>query len=132
MLKRHSEALGLISTSAQLKRVEEMIVGNHKTSRSYSPTQLSNALLDVVTRLADELEARKVYIVNLERDPYVDGNRFAVSVSERFPNAIPDMDEGARCFAFERPTACIFHFMRATEYALNVIAELVGIRAFYS
>jgi hypothetical protein len=46
-------------------------------------------------------------------------------VGERFPDAIDDMNEAAKCFAFERPTACIFHLMRVTEYGINEIADFL-------
>jgi hypothetical protein len=94
--------------------------------RNYTIPQISDAILEVSTRLRDELEARKLYVVSAERSAYVSDNQFSSLVRDRFPDAIPDMDEAARCFAFERPTACIFHLMRVTEYGINSIAELLG------
>jgi hypothetical protein len=37
------------------------------------------------------------------------------------------MDEAAKCFAFERPTACIFYLMRVTEFGIKAFADLLGI-----
>jgi hypothetical protein len=36
------------------------------------------------------------------------------------------MDEAAKCLAVERPTACVFHLMRITEYGLQAIARSLG------
>lgn len=125
VLQRHCTALGLSSTVAQIERVKEMWLGDN---RHYTIQQISGAILEVSTRLRDELEARKIYIVSVERNSYVSRNQFSPVVGERFPDAIPDMDEAARCFAFERPTACIFHLMRVTEFGLKAIACLLEIK----
>ena len=122
-LKRHCERLGLVSTLAQIERISHMIAD----AQSYTSQVLADAVMEVTSRLIDELDARKIYIVALERNAYVSGNLFSAVVAERFSAAIPDMDEAARCFAFERPTACIFHLMRVTEFALYEIAQLLEI-----
>jgi hypothetical protein len=124
VLRRHCIPLGLTSTLAQIDRVEEMFDAN----RNYTYPQISTAILEVSSRLRDELEARKIYMVSAERNAYLAGTQFAPSVGERFPDAIEDMDEAARCFAFERPTACIFHLMRVTEHGVKAIADLLEIK----
>lgn len=125
-LQAHCEALGLSSTLAQLKRVKEAFID----ARGYPPNvkDFADAIMEISTRLVDELEAKNLYAVAAERNIYIKENRFAKSAVDRLPDAIPDMDEAARCFAFERPTATIFHLMRVTEYALNAIADLLGIQ----
>jgi hypothetical protein len=124
LLQRHCTALGLNTTIAQIERVKEMLFGEYRAS---SWAMVAGAVLEVGTRLTDELEARKMYLVKFERNSYLTGNHFDASVGERFPDAIPDMDEAARCFAFERATACIFHLMRVTEHGLKAIADLLEI-----
>lgn len=126
VLQRHCTALGLSSTLAQIERVKEMV--NEQHALAHSPQAMADAIMEVSTRLIDELESRKFYAVTAERNSYVSGNQFSASVGERFPDAIPDMDEAARCFAFERPTACIFHLMRVTEVGINAIADLLGMK----
>lgn len=122
-LERHCAELGLVSTMAQIQRVKQMVDGGG----SWSAQAMADAIMEVSTRMIDELEARKLYVVSADRSSYTSGNGFAAAVAECFPDAIPDMDEAARCFAFERPTACIFHLMRVTEYGINSIAGLLGI-----
>lgn len=123
-LRRNCIPLGLTNTLAQIDRVEKMCDAN----RNYTYSQISTAILEVSSRLQDELEARKIYMVSSERNAYLVGNQFAPSVGERFPDATEDMDEAARCFAFERPTACIFHLMRVTEHGLKAVADLLEIK----
>src|ERR1019366_7228223 len=110
-MQRHCEALGLTTTLAQIERVKEMFFGDLQ----YPLQTMTTAIMEVSTRLVDEPGARKLYIVNSERNAYLAGNQFHDLVGEVFPDAIDDMNEAAKCFAFERPTACIFHLMRVTE-----------------
>lgn len=125
VLQRRCTPLGLSSTLAQIERVKEMFFSEN--THHYTYEQMSTAMLEVCTRLRDELEARKLYMVSVERTAYLSSNQFAAVVSERFPEAIQDMGEAAKCFAFERPTACIFHLMRVTEVGLNAFADLLEI-----
>jgi hypothetical protein len=77
--------------------------------------------------MMDELDSRYLYCVDSSKAEYARANQFASCVGERFPDAIADMDEAGKCFAFERPTACIFHLMRVTEVGLNAFAALLEI-----
>lgn len=124
-LQRHCEVLGLNTTLAQIERVKEMFFGQHY--QSFSLQTLASAIMEITSRLQDELRARKLYLVSSERNAYLVSNQFHASVGEAFPDAIADMDEAAKCFAFERPTACIFHLMRVTEVGLNAFAILLEI-----
>jgi hypothetical protein len=124
-LQRHCETLGMNSTLAQIERVKEMLFDRSFTSHGWQ--YFVTSAMEVGIRLTDELEARKCYILDVERNGFISGNKFSALAIQRFPDAVPDMDEAARCFAFERPTACIFHLMRVTEYALHEIADLLGI-----
>lgn len=84
--------------------------------------------MEVSVRLTDELEARKVFMIEVEQSPYLESHLFSTAVSERFPNAVHDIDEAAKCYALERPTACVFHLMRVTEYGLQAIGKLVRVK----
>ena len=112
-------------TLAQIERVKEMLFGKHNAS--YSIQSIATAIMEISSRLRDELASRKLYLVSSERNAYLTGNQFHASVGTVFPDAIDDMNEAAKCFAFERPTACIFHLMRVTEVGLNAFAALLEI-----
>ncbi|HEY3900687.1 MAG TPA: hypothetical protein VGM54_18910 [Chthoniobacter sp.] len=44
----------------------------------------------------------------------------------RFKSARPEIEEAAKCFVLERPTACVFHLMRATEIVLKAVFKSGG------
>jgi hypothetical protein len=123
-LEIQCKTLGLTNTLAQITRVKKSLANDG------IPDNLqifANAVMEVFTRLVDELESRKFYSINSERLTYISGNQFSAVVGQKFPDAIDDMDEAAKCFAFERPTACIFHLMRVTEFGIKAFADLLGI-----
>lgn len=49
----------------------------------------------------------------------------------RFPSAQRDLEEASKCLALDRPTACVFHLMRAMGPALTAIAEVLEIRKHF-
>lgn len=51
-----------------------------------------------------------------------------VSVNERFPDAVYDIQEAANCAALSRPNACVFHLMRVLEVGLMRLAEDLDVR----
>lgn len=116
------ETMGLNATLAQIERVQNIV-----RAPPINISMFTSALMEINSRLNDELAARYLYCLDSNRVAYIQSNQFAPIVSERFPDAIPDMDEAAKCYAFERPTASIFHLMKVTEYALNEIAALLEI-----
>ncbi len=52
---------------------------------------------------------------------------FGMAVQERFPSALYEIDESAKCLALERTTATVFHLMRAMERALIAIRKCLGL-----
>ena len=121
-LRVQCEQLVLSATVAQLERIDLMIADGINNVPMFTA-----ALMEVTSRMNDELSARYVYCLDSKQATYIQAHQFAVVASDRFPDAIPDMEEAAKCYAFERPTACIFHLMRVTEYGINAIAKLLNI-----
>ena len=54
-------------------------------------------------------------------------NQFGEKVSSRFPKAAVDIEEAAKCLAFDRATASAFHLMRALEVGLQALCSDLGI-----
>ena len=48
---------------------------------------------------------------------------FGEGVSLKFPTASFDIEEGGKCLALGRPTACVFHMMRTMEVGLKALAK---------
>ena len=51
---------------------------------------------------------------------------FGEDVAASFPKAIPDLAEAAMCIVMSRPTASVFHLMRAMETSLVVAGDRLG------
>lgn len=45
------------------------------------------------------------------------------AISQKFPAAIIELDEAAKCYIFERYTSCVFHCMRKCEVGLKSFAD---------
>jgi len=121
LLLQHCEALGLEFSASQIKRFRESIQPGIRY------TDIRASLIDIQQRVWDEMEQRKFLALSREDDKYFTGE-FPSAVLERFPEIGFDADEAGKCLALERPTACVYHLMRVTEYALQAIGKQLGIR----
>jgi len=124
MLERACEPLELTSTLAQIRRIKSIFVDG---AANVNYADLARDVIEVQIRLNDELQARKLFILTPGEAGYFDDSQFSPKATEYFQDAIFDMTEAAKCYALERPTACVFHLMRVTEYAVQEMARLVGI-----
>jgi len=52
---------------------------------------------------------------------------FGPDLPIKFPDASFEIDEGGKCLALERGTACVFHLMRAMEIAVRATARCLQI-----
>lgn len=83
------------------------------------------------TVLRSELAVADVYII-ADKPPFstldlISQGRtlFPEEVAWQVPDAVGDLDDAGRCLAFELPTACGFHIMRATEAVLRRYWDVV-------
>lgn len=119
---RDSEALDLKLSAAHIRRFRNEIL---RAGVTYSEIRAS--LIEIQRRIWDELESRKLFALSLDDDKYFDG-QFPQSVIDRFPQIAFDADEAGKCLALERPTSCVYHLMRVTEYGLHRIGKTLGIK----
>jgi hypothetical protein len=86
------------------------------------------ALAELQNVLFDELELSTFLQVPRERVPYYrDPRQGWDDVCEKFPDAVRDVEEAARCLALARHTAAVFHLMRVMELGLTAIASGMGV-----
>src|SRR5262249_16155953 len=52
---------------------------------------------------------------------------FGAEVAAKFPSAIFDIHEAAKCVALGRSTAAVFHLMRVVEIALRAVHACLGL-----
>ncbi len=82
----------------------------------------ANHLSNVPDRLRDEAQRFQFASLSAQSSSLMTGGAlFGESVELRFPEAIGDIEEAAKCLAFGRPTATVFHLMRAMESAVAVL-----------
>jgi hypothetical protein len=122
-LERACESLGLESTLAQIRRIKNIFIKGAEVNYSI----LARDIIEVQIRLSDELQARTLFLLTPDEARYYSDPHFHPAVALYFPDAIFDMQEAAKCRALERPTACVFHLMRVTEYGVQAMAKLIGV-----
>lgn len=97
---------------------------HHRLARMVA---LSEQLLQVY---GDELNAQKLLPLSpwaerlLSEEP-----QFGPAVAHSFPSAEFDIQEAAKCLAFDRATASVMHLMRVMELGLRVLAKHYGVEA---
>jgi hypothetical protein len=90
--------------------------------------ELSVSLGELLRRLADEATTAHCLIMSQdEADLYATPQQFGAEVEVRFPSAVNDISEAARCLACGRGTAAVFHLMRVMEVGLKATAKALGI-----
>ena len=85
---------------------------------------LAHDLEKVGERFGDELELHHFKLVTPDLCAFYDKERlFGDLPYEKIPAARADIREAGTCYALERPTACVFHLMRAMEVVVRRLAR---------
>jgi len=73
--------------------------------------------MDITNSLRGDADVRLYYQILPVNEPLLDPDfdHFGKKVAQAFGGAVEGISEAAGCLALERPTACIFHLMRALE-----------------
>lgn len=90
---------------------------------------LRRAIRDIESRFADELDFIRLFVLAGDKAAYYQGaeTHLRPETSDRYPGVRFDCDEAARCLALGRPTASVFHSMRAIEVAVASLARRLDI-----
>jgi hypothetical protein len=120
-LERECESLEVPSILAQVKRIKETL------DRSpLADQELARLLMELHTRIMDELEGRLFLYVPISRKRQYEEPRQAWTAAlNRFPLAGDDIEEAEKCFALGRYPACVFHLMRVTETAVLEFGKVI-------
>ncbi len=79
-------------------------------------------------RLIDELRETSCFTLEGRAEElYRERHQFGEKVSNRFSEAVVDIEEAAKCLAFDRATACVFYLMRVLEVGLQRLANDLGL-----
>lgn len=121
----------LLTTLKEQAAEAEKPENQEKLMGSLAAYRLSKAVGDFETVLAAEFGLTPLFLVTPKRgyDLYTLINAgqslFPESLSTKAPEAIEDIRAGAKCLAFELPTAAAFHFHRANEAVLRKYWEAI-------
>ena len=98
----------------------------HRTMRTHLPA--SAEFETVVAAISAELKTKIFLYVSSDRVSYVDRCRAElVTISDKFPRAILEIEAACKCYAFGLGTPSVFHAMRATEIGVQVMARALGV-----
>jgi len=89
---------------------------------------LSREIGVATDRITDELH--KMLFVHIPASTakyYTDDNQFGKVVADKFPKTVEDIQESAKCLAFGRYTASVFHLMRVMESAVQYLGKRLSI-----
>ena len=103
-------------------------VERFEASRGATRQHLLNTLSEITQRLWDELGAKTILMISEVESKYFEDSQFPVVVFDKFPQVSFDATEAGKCLAMSRPTACVFHLMRVTEYGLHEIGKTLGMK----
>lgn len=115
--------LPLRSVAAQINRTTAVL-----EDEGYNPLDLFACLAELKNRLEDE--AKEVVFIRLRPEVvryYEAPKLFGEAVSNRFPQAIDDIEEAGKCLALARGTACVLHTMRILEVGLRALGKALNI-----
>jgi hypothetical protein len=121
MLERACTSLGLNATLAQIARLKPTFCEGAQNVRF---DDLARDVMEVQTRLIDELNSRIVLVILPDKSEYCKDNldQFGTDVHRAFPSSAYDITEASKCHGLNRPTACVFHLMRVLEIGLSAFA----------
>lgn len=80
-----------------------------------------DAMLELQGRMRDELSHMEIWLVTKEERRWLKSDPFGPNVAANFHPMRDDLEEAAKCLAFGRGTACVFHLMRVMEVGLRAL-----------
>ena len=139
LLERNCRAFQLNATLVQVNRAKKQLAA-FRQGRGISIQLVASALIEVSSRLSDELGARMIYLLRDGREEFCkaftsdqdpsDANPVEDSwrlTFASFPSTKYDATEAFKSYAFGRNTACVFHLMRVLEIGLGVLGAVFGV-----
>jgi hypothetical protein len=94
-----------------------------------TPKELKPLLSELYNRVRDEAEDKYFIVVKSKKVEYLQQSTslFGVEFQSKFPSAAFELEEAARCFGLDRPTASVFHLMRVMEIGIGAVARCLEI-----
>jgi hypothetical protein len=85
---------------------------------------ISQAIVHLQSRIKDELASQSFFRVRPgDVGLYGQPALFGEAVAKKFKDSTQDIEAAGNCVALGRPTACVFHLMRAMEVAVRQLSK---------
>jgi len=118
------EALGLPVSCVQIREATRLLELGPVRGEQGAMSRFGQ---QVATTIETELSLKLFFFIPPERARlYTEPEQFGPEVAVKFPNAIFDIEEAAKCLALGRWTASVFHQMRVIEMGLEAFAKAIG------
>ena len=126
-LMEDSELLPM--TAKQALRIIELLANpGIRTILRTSAQGMAERLVELQSRLEDELETKLFFVLPHEKRMFFDTPRKGwEEVIARFPDTIPDVEEMSKCFALSRYPAAVFHSVNAIEAVLIDFGKFLNV-----
>ncbi|MBL8552841.1 MAG: hypothetical protein JNL41_01085 [Phenylobacterium sp.] len=132
LIEAAGQQLKMSSTIVAARRAQSALQAGFRGIGRYDAESLGpliSALTQMLTSFVDELGGQHIVGMDAVRGALLlaDGPPLGHRVAAAFPDIQEDLSEAAACRALERPTASVFHLMRAMEAAVQALAAQLGI-----
>ncbi|WP_159008145.1 hypothetical protein [Bradyrhizobium sp. S69] len=113
----------------ELDRLEKTIWPASPDTPATGADGVATAITHFLSRVQDELKAQYFFHLDQRDVPFfVNEQPFGPQVAEKFERANEDIAEAGKCLALQRPTACVFHLMRAMESAVQRLGKRLKVQ----
>ncbi|MDE0050677.1 MAG: hypothetical protein OXO52_12890 [Rhodospirillales bacterium] len=127
------EQLEILNAPVSIKKARTLLMYLSAPKEKLDPPGfvklVSETLEELRERIKDELDDRTLYYLEPKQAELLlaGPDSFGNEVLDTFPKASTDISEAVACLAWGRYTACVFHLMRAMEFALHIVGEKLDV-----
>ena len=122
-LAKLSDDAGLATTANYARSVIDYIHNNE----TYQIDHMDETVRSARRFLYEEMRSWLYFEIPQHQVQYwMNTTPFGPAVAAKFPDAEYDIVEASKCLAVDRTTACVFHLMRALDFALAFLSAHLG------
>jgi hypothetical protein len=128
-----AKAAGMPVTSAAAARLQTALGAVDRSQSldggSYEARSIEDAIVGLVKAFHSDCERHTSLVVSPDRVTFLEQTEplFGDAVSLKFGKIAADIAEAGKCYALERPTACVFHLMRVAEFAVKRLGKKLNV-----
>lgn len=123
-IESHFNDIGLGVSLQHARELKKMMEGSH-----HNWNRINTELFQLYRNFDRELKMELFFHIERSKMGFVNPSAplFGDDVEQNFPSTQFDIVEAAKCLAFDRGTAAVFHLMRVMEHGLKALAIALDI-----